>query len=61
MVLQQGKILVSRNLNQQLKPTVTIPETNIVPQDGWLEDYFPIGEAYFQGRTVSFRDGKDSG
>ena len=27
----------------------TLPETNIAPGNGWLEYYFPIGEAYFQG------------
>ncbi len=26
-----------------------MPETNIAPKNGWLEYYFPIGEAYFQG------------
>ena len=26
----------------------TLPETNIAPKNGWLEYYFPIGEAYFQ-------------
>ena len=40
---------------------VTLPETNIAPENrcSWnmLEWYFPIGEAYFQGRTVSFREG----
>ena len=36
----------------------TLPETNIAPKNGWLEYYFPIGKAYFQGRTVSFREGK---
>ncbi len=25
----------------------TFPETNIAPKNGWLEYYFPIGEAYF--------------
>ena len=25
------------------------PETNIAPKNGWLEYYFPIREAYFQG------------
>ena len=35
----------------------TIPETNIAPKNGWLEYHFPIQEAYFQGRTVSFREG----
>ena len=34
----------------------TLPETNIASKNGWLEYYFPIGEAYFQGRTVSFRE-----
>ena len=27
----------------------TLPETNIAPKNQWLEYYFPIGEAYFQG------------
>ena len=27
---------------------ITLPETNIAPTNGWLEYYFPIGEAYFQ-------------
>ena len=35
----------------------TLPETNIAPKNGWLEYYFPIGMAYFQGRAVSFREG----
>ncbi len=26
----------------------TLPKTNIAPENGWLEYYFPIGEAYFQ-------------
>ena len=34
----------------------TLPETNIAPENGWLEGVFPIGKAYFQGRTVSFRE-----
>ena len=38
--------------------TNTLPETNIFgPENGWLESYFPFGMAYFQGRTVSFREG----
>ncbi len=28
---------------------LTLPKTNIAPTNGWLEYYFPIGEAYFQG------------
>ena len=36
----------------------TLPETNIfAPENGWLEDYFPFGKAYFQGWTVGFREG----
>ena len=27
----------------------TLPETNIAPENGWLEDHFPFGMAYFQG------------
>ncbi len=38
----------------------TLPETNIAPKNGWLEYYFPIGEAHFQGWNVSFREGKSS-
>ena len=30
-------------------PLSTLPETNIAPENGWLEYYFPIGMAYFQG------------
>ena len=28
---------------------ITLPETNIAPENGWLEYYFPIGKAHFQG------------
>ena len=36
----------------------TLPETNIfAPENAWLEYYFPIGEAYFEVQTVSFREG----
>jgi len=38
----------------------TLPETNIAPENGWLEaleDVFPFGMAYFRVRTVSFREG----
>ena len=36
---------------------VTLPETNIAPENGWLEDEFPFRMIYFQVRTVSFREG----
>ena len=35
---------------------VTLPATNIAPENGWLEYQFPFGMAYFQVRTVSFRE-----
>ena len=35
----------------------TLPETNIAPENGGLEDYFPFGKAHFQVRTDSFREG----
>ena len=34
----------------------TILGTNISHENPWLEDEFPFGQAYFQGRTVSFRE-----
>ena len=32
--------------------TSTLPETNVPPKNWWLECYFPIGEAYFQGAML---------
>ena len=39
---------------------LTLPETNSshLKMDGWKMK-FPFGEAYFQGQTVSFREGID--
>ena len=34
----------------------TPPETNIAPENGWLEYYFPMGRPIFRG-YVSFREG----
>ena len=39
--------------------SLTPPKTNIAPENGWLEYYFPFGMAYSQVQTVSFRKGKD--
>ena len=36
---------------------LTLPETYMAPENQWLEDEFPVGKAYFQGQTVSFREG----
>ena len=38
--------------NLEIFPTKnpgTLPETNIGPENGWLEYEFPFGKAYFQG------------
>ena len=42
---------------QQCPPKLssTLPETNIAPENAWLEYSFPFGMAYFQG-YVSFRE-----
>ena len=32
-----------------MNETNTLPEANIAPGNGWLEDYFPFGKAHFQG------------
>ena len=32
-------------------------ETNIAPENGWLEDYFLLGEANFQGLCLVFGEG----
>ena len=40
------------------KPCNTLPETNIAPENAWLDDEFPFGfRPIFRGRTVSFREG----
>ena len=40
---------------------VTLPETNIEPENGWLEYYFPVGSLpIFRGKlAVSFREGNN--
>ena len=45
-----------RSLAVILHPKCTLPETNIAPENEWLEDEFPFGMAYFQRRTVGFRE-----
>ncbi len=34
----------------------TLPETNLAPENWWLEYCFPFGKTYFQVQTVSFRE-----
>ena len=36
-------------------PKITPPKFNIAPEKWWLEDYFPIWNVSFQGRTVKLR------
>ena len=41
---------------------LTLPETNIASENGWLEDdCFLFGMASWQVRTVSFREGNELG
>ena len=42
------RVLITQN-QPDIWPKYTLPETNIAPKNGWLEYYFPIGMAYFQG------------
>ena len=41
------------NRNSSMKDRIPspmgTPETNIAPENQWLEDVFPFGMAYFQG------------
>ena len=35
--------------------TPTLPKTNVAPENGWLEDYFPVEMAPFLGDMFVFR------
>ena len=35
-------------LSKVLTSWLTLPETNMAPENQWLEDEFPFGKAYFQ-------------
>ena len=51
------KIHWSNEKSPWLSRDYSLPETNVAPENGWLEDVFPFWvSAYFQGRTVSFRE-----
>ena len=54
-----GELYMIHNL-KNISPTWknTLPDTNIGPENGWLEDESYFGMAYFQGRHVSFRECK---
>ena len=56
--MDTSQTFLTKNMLEVRMGVLTLPETNIAPKNGWLEYYFPIGEAYFQGQTVSFREGR---
>jgi len=39
---------------QYVEKHVTLPETNVAPENGWSEYYFPIGEANRQSTTENW-------
>ena len=55
--LHPGRGVDPRNIDLVVNSAPTLPETNIAPENGWLEHCFPFGRAYFQGRAVCFREG----
>ena len=42
-------LLSPRKLDLQIVILTTLPDTNIAPENRWLEYYFPFGKVYFQG------------
>ena len=57
------KVFFSTIVNHHFSPPLggifcfAFPETNIAPENGWLEYKIPFGKVTFQVRTVSFREG----
>ena len=50
----------TQNPIRKLEPSlgwITLPKTNISPENRPLEKEIPIGNHHFQGRSVSFREG----
>ena len=45
----RGQEVKSPNSPQSLDRDLILPETNIAPENGWLEYKFPFGMAHFQG------------
>ncbi len=37
---------------QLARKITTLPKTNIAPENGWLEEYFPFQKAYFLGAML---------
>ena len=51
--LQGGRFFGKKKTWKQTKKSTTLPETNIAPENGWFEDSFPFGIAYFGGYVSS--------
>ncbi len=51
--IEGSKTKANHNFTSHVSPSLKL--TAKAPENGWLEDEIPIGKAYFQGRTVSFR------
>jgi len=47
-VAQGPKKMIHQNKTSK-NAGITLPETNLAPENGWLEYQFPFGMAYFQG------------
>ena len=57
LILSQETIWKKNKANRRNESVILKhPETNMAPENGWLEDDFPFGKPYFQVRTLSFRD-----
>ena len=56
------KGIKSRNRNNcRLKPwKVTLPETNIAPENQWLEDDISVWDGLFSGACISLGEGKST-
>ena len=53
---KKGYLITPPSYLEDAPPINTLPETNIAPENQWLEDEFPFGTAHFQGQAVSFRE-----
>ena len=49
MMIGTTRVLWMADETLRLLRNYTLPETNIAPENGWLEDEFPVAMAYFHG------------
>ena len=47
--LENSSAFVEMMEHALFKKLIALPETNIAPENWWLEDYFPFGTTYSQG------------